>query len=341
MEPFKNENLLKLVAESFTLSKAKHFFTQSKSRIISKILLIVLNLKKFFISTGKSKHIIKYGNEITSVIRFTDNNIITTSEDGNLKIISMDNYNCLLSLPGETYDYILSMILLPNENILYSTLLNAIIEVDPRKDYSCVNFVHLDDYNCPMNLLSLTNGHIAFSAEEDEDTHILILDFNNKHNIIKLFTEKDAINSLISLNGDRFACATVCSGIIIWDTGNNGYTCSKILNGHSNDSVRCLLYINEYDSLVSGSHITIEIWDINNYESLSTIKEGAMCLLYLPNGYFATSGLDKKIKIWNLVGYQCVSVFEGSKYYVNFLLVLKDNRIVSASEKEIIIWNKI
>jgi WD40 repeat protein len=80
---------------------------------------------------------------------------------------------------------------------------------------------------------------------------------------------------------------------------------------------------------------------MNNYESLYIIKEGTICLLYLPNGYFATSNWNGKIKIWNLVSYQCVSVFEGSNSYVKFLLVLKDNRIVSASEKELIIWNRL
>jgi hypothetical protein len=149
MEPFKNENLLNLVAESFTLSKAKHFFTHSKNSIISKALLKVLNLKKLFISTGKSKHTIKYDNLITSVTRFTDNNIITTSSDSKLKILNMDNYNCLLSLPDENYEHISSMILLPNGNILYSTWLNTIKEVDPRKDYSCVNFVHWMNITVP------------------------------------------------------------------------------------------------------------------------------------------------------------------------------------------------
>jgi hypothetical protein len=87
MELLKNENLLKLVFESFTLGKAKYFFAHSKSRIISKASLKVLNLKKLFVSTGKSKHTIKYNKPITSVTRFNDNNIITTSEeDANLKI---------------------------------------------------------------------------------------------------------------------------------------------------------------------------------------------------------------------------------------------------------------
>jgi WD40 repeat protein len=168
----------------------------------------------------------------------------------------------------------------------------------------------------------------------------LILDFKDKYNIVQLFTAEDfGINSLINLSNDRFVCATAYSGIMIWDAGNNGYTCSKILKGYNNDSAQCLLYINEYDSLVSGSYNMIEVWDMNNYESLYTIKEGVIFLLYLPSGYFATSGWNKKIKIWNLVSYQCVSVFEGPQVYMKFLLVLKDNRIVSASEKELIIWN--
>jgi WD40 repeat protein len=162
MKSFKNENILKLIAESFTLNNAKHFFTHAKSKIISKILLKVLNLKKLFIPPGKSKYTINYKNAITSVTRFTDNNIIITSEDGNLKIINMDNYNCLLSLPDEDYDYIHSLILLPNGNILYSTWSKTIKEVDPRKGYSCVNFVDLDEYDYLGNLLSLPDGRIAF-----------------------------------------------------------------------------------------------------------------------------------------------------------------------------------
>jgi hypothetical protein len=342
MEYFINENILKLVYESFTLGKAKHFFTHSKSRIISKALLKVLNLKKLFVSTGKSKHTIKYDKPITSAIGFTDNNIITTTEDdANLKIINMDNYNCLLTMPHEDYEYISSMILLPNGKILYSTFLNSIKEVDPRKDFSRVNpVIDLYEHHSLSHLLSLQNGIIAFSAEQGGDTHILILDLNDTYNIIKLFTAKrDQINSLINLNNNRFACATARSGIMIWDTGNINYTYSTISKGHNNDSVECLLYINEYDTLVSGTFNTIEVWDLKNYESIYTIKEGASCLLYLPNGYFATSKWNKNIQIWNLVSYQCVSVLEGHEDDITFLLVLKDNRIVSASDKEIMIWN--
>jgi WD40 repeat protein len=341
MESFKNENLLKLVVESFTLGKAKYVLAHLKSRIIGRALLKVLNLKKLFMSTGKSKHTIKYDKPLTSVTRFTDNNIITTSEeDANLKIINMDNYNCHLAIPDEDYEYISSMILLPNGNILYSTFLNTIKEVDPRKDLSCVNFVDdFNGYDSLFHLISLPDGRIALFAPVDEDSHILILDFNDKYNIIKLFTtEKDDINSLINLNNNRFACATACSGIMIWDAGNNGYTCSKILKGHNNDSVECLLYINEYDTLVSGSFNTIEVWDVN-YESIYTIKEGASCLVYLPNGYFATTNWNKTIHIWNLVNYKCVNKFEGHKDDITFLLVLNDNRIVSASDTEIVIWN--
>jgi WD40 repeat protein len=338
MECFKNENLLKLVCESFILSKAKHLYRHSKSRIISKILLKVLNLKKLFISTGKLKHTIKYAKTLTSVTRFTNNNIITTSEDGNLKIINTDNYNYPVTLPFEDFKYISSMILLPNGNILYSTCFNKIKEIDPRKDFSCVNFCYINEYQCPMNLLSLPDKRIAFSSPLMHSS-LLLLDLNDKNNIVKLFTaENDYINSLINLNNDRFACATYHSGIMIWDAGNNGYTCSKVLKGHNN-SIKCLLYIREYNSLISGSFYMIEVWDMNNYESIYTINEGAHCLLYLPIGYFATSNQTKRFKIWNLVSYQCVSIFEGHKRRVKFLLMLNDNRIVSASNTEIIIWN--
>jgi hypothetical protein len=72
--------------------------------------------------------------------------------------------------------------------------------------------------------------HIAFSDEEDEDTYILILVFNDKNNIIKLFTAKrNQINSLRNWNNNRFACAAAYSGIMIWNAENNGYTGSKIL----------------------------------------------------------------------------------------------------------------
>jgi WD40 repeat protein len=327
MESFKNENLLRLVFQSFTSCKAKHLFTHSKSRIISKILLKALNLKKLFMSTGKSKNTIKYDRSITSVIRFTDNNIITTSSDSSLKIINMDNYNCLETLPDEDYEYISSMILLSNGNILYSTWLNTIKEVDPRDDFICVNCVDdFNDYYCISHLLLLPKGCIAFSALVDqEDSHILLLDFNDNNSIFKLFlAEKDEINSLINLDNNRFACATARSGIMIWNAENNGYTCSKILKGHNDDTTECLLYINKYNTLVSGFFNTIEVWDMNNYESIYTIKEGASCLSYLPSGYFATSNRNRKIKIWNLVSYQCVSVFEEHEQKkIKFILTYK------------------
>jgi WD40 repeat protein len=140
-----------------------------------------------------------------------------------------------------------------------------------------------------LHLLSLPDGCIAFTASVDEGFHLLILDFNDKYNIDKLFiAQNDKIYSRINLNNNRFACATTCSGIMILGAGNNGYI--RILKEHNDDSTVCLLYINEYDELVSGSVNTIEVWDImNNYGSIYSIKEGALCLLYLPNGYLATS----------------------------------------------------
>jgi hypothetical protein len=339
MESFKDVNLLKLVVESFTLGKAKDLLKHSKSTIMSTALLKILNLKKLFRSTGKSKHTFKFDKLITSVTRCTNINIITTlEEDATLKIINMNNYNCLQSIPNVDFEYISSMVLLPNGNIVYSTFPNTIKEVDPRKDFSCVNFVDLNGYNSLLNLVPLPNGRIAFSAHLwDKGSHIFLLDFNDKYNIIKLFKISELMMfSLISLTNNRFACA-LNSGIMIWDTGNNGYTYSKILNRQEGFPSRCLLYISEYDSLVAGSSKTIDIWDMSNYEPIYTIKEKASCLLYLPNGYFASS-FWKVIKIWNLVNFQCVSIFEGHEEKISFLLVLKDNRIVSASDTEIIIW---
>jgi WD40 repeat protein len=110
----------------------------------------------------------------------------------------------------------------------------------------------------------------------------------------------------------------------------------------SYNHIKCLLYISRDGLLISGSTNNMKLWDLfDSYKCVYTFltNTGVFSLGELPNGYFASGERDGNIRIWNLDNYHCVSKLEGHKYSVKSILFLKDYRLASCSDDEIIIWN--
>jgi WD40 repeat protein len=105
-----------------------------------------------------------------------------------------------------------------------------------------------------------------------------------------------------------------------------------------------LLFVNKDKLLISGASYVIRVCDVCDiYSDCQCIKtfyvESVVnCLLLLPNGYFASNNGDK-IKIWNLTNFEEVNSLQGHKDNIYSMLVLSDDKLVSASwDETIVIW---
>jgi WD40 repeat protein len=338
MDVLKNENLLRLVFETFISTKVIKFFIQMKNSTINQILLKILNMQKSFNSIAEPKRVFKYSKSINTLTSYINNTIITTSEDSRLKILNMNEYKYYITLPEHiNFAHIASLISLPNGNIAFSTWFNNFKILDSNMGFCCISSLEIYEYDALRHLLMLPNGHIAIAAVLNDDSYVLVLNYNNEFISHNLFNAQgNEINSFVNLNNNRFACGMMNSDIRIWVIEGDSYTCVKILNGNS-ESIDYLLYIDDCELLLAGADDKTNVWDLNNYECIRTI-EGMSCLLYLRDGYFASSSWDNKIKIWSLLGFRCVSILEGHHAVIQFMLLLEGKRIVSADDKEILVW---
>ena len=90
------------------------------------------------------------------------------------------------------------------------------------------------------------------------------------------YTIKNAHNSfilkVITLPNNRIASSSIDKTIKIWKS-NPPYSDIpiKVLKGHSRD-VTSLLYIKERDVMLSGSSVTLCLWNMSTYQCITVIE---------------------------------------------------------------------
>jgi len=157
----------------------------------------------------------------------------------------------------------------------------------------------------------------------------------------------DYVNSVIILSDKRLcSCSSDCS-IKIFDISNSNFDLQiNKINAHS-DKIWCIEEFKK-NILASGGNKDIKIWNINN-NNLSLVSS----LNYAHNDYlnkiiklnddeFASCARDGKVKIWSKEYTQKKSI-NAHTTYVNSILKLKNNMIVSGSngEKSLKFWSLI
>jgi WD40 repeat protein len=148
--------------------------------------------------------------------------------------------------------------------------------------------------------------------------------------------------SLINLGNNCFASGSWDKTIKVWDARYNCINTLRI------DSVPfTLLFINE-NIFASGMYDgSIKLWQCNyNYtviECFKTISQhvNKICsLAFSGTGCLVSSSRDMTIKVWDVYNdFSCIKTFFGNNTFKS-ILVLSDNRIVSASgDTTIRLWN--
>jgi WD40 repeat protein len=337
MNTFNNENLLKLIFNTFRLFKAFHLLKSINNKILCVIMIDSLSYNKVFSSMGSDKIILDEDKEKKNIIlaSLPDGNIITGSYRVAYKVWDVNNYSCIKSLNEEGIMYPLYN---GNIAILDYAKINILNSSD---NFKVINTISTEGYRNPQNFLLLPNGNLAFSAKCDFETNIIILDSRTGYSLQKVIPFGMLILcEMINLAGNKFA-ACGFQTIHIWDIEHD-YELLKVIHAHS-EGLTSIIFTNNL--LISGSFDNdIKIWDtLDDYKCIKVIKthwDRLSCLLLLPNGFFAAGFYNGKIKIWDLKYFNCINILEGGHQDgVTSMLLLKDNRIVSNSSDKLIIWN--
>jgi WD40 repeat protein len=127
----------------------------------------------------------------------------------------------------------ISIILLPNGNIVSSTLCKNLKIWDITNDFKCLKTIYLEnDFINSGDLILLYNGNIACSANRDGENYILIFN-KNSYECVKVL---DVHNSFIivclsNLTESRIAVSGAGNfEITIWDI--DSYNCVKTIREH-------------------------------------------------------------------------------------------------------------
>jgi WD40 repeat protein len=344
MAKFGNENILKLVFISITLTHTKQLVNRILNKTISKILILLITYEAIFKNLGRVKTILDEENEdsIKATALLPNGIVIVAHDDGIFKFWDMKNHKCLYS---ENKLIVKSIQVLPGGDLLTLNENQDIIQlwkiVNGYK-YICYKIIKSSEFKeCFSDILLLPNGNIMCATYIRFLTNFIdiqVFDYKDKYkSFISMTGHRDLVEASVNLDGNKFA--TACIDILIWDIDND-YSCVKVLKGHE-DGIASLFYIEKDKLLLSGSYDKkMIIWDMVSYNQSRVISMHSvvMCFLNLPNRYIALGYLVGSVGFMDLNGFKCINKVEAHENEILSLMLLEDNKVLSSSADETIVW---
>jgi WD40 repeat protein len=340
MLKLENENILKEIFSSIKYTQLKHLLLITQNQIVSRQTLKLISYENLFKTIGKSRITLKLENCITSIALLINGNIATITGNQVLNIWSIETYKCIHTSIINKFSLMIS---LPNGILAIAKPdYNQVKLLDSNNDFKIIETISLD-YEV-INMFLLSNGSLLVSTYTPYSSFNVgyggcfeIIDSSNNYH--KVIYKGEYISSLANLTNYKIV-ASYYKRLILID-GLDDYK-SKLIKELDKD-IYALTYQN--GCLISAStdylrHI-IDIWvDIeSNIKCIKSIKINSPinCLLSLPGGFFASGAYDVDcgIMIWDLSTYKCINNINFVQRSDNrYLLLLKDNRIISYSYDE-------
>ena len=175
-------------------------------------------------------------------------------------------------------------------------------------------------------------------------------ELNKKVNFIrydKLKEEEKQINQILLFPNGNFAIVTLTRKIIFYN-GKNHKSILSINNAHE-ESITNICLIDENHFITCSRDKSIKIWYINipTYFLIHQIKKAhkdrILCIIYTKDKKLISSSSDKTIKIWSDINknflFQNICIIIADTNYVESLIELNNNIIVSGGNNGIKFWN--
>jgi WD40 repeat protein len=141
MNSFCNQNILKLIFTSFSMFSIKQLLDVIHNHTIVISMLKTLNYNSIFRSIGKCKKVIEGHEEtINSLLLLSNNILVSSSLNGEIKLWDLRTYECIKSLDQKSS--VRLILHLPNDNIATCSINGHIKVWDPSQDYECIKSIY-------------------------------------------------------------------------------------------------------------------------------------------------------------------------------------------------------
>jgi WD40 repeat protein len=332
-----NENILKLIFDNFYLPDINKIFANTKNKTLIEVLLkvtahIFTIIKNSKITLNKSE----YQNQIHSLISLPNDNIISLSENNDLKVWDIHTLQCIQAI--ENF-YPVSGIIVDDN--LFTANNNKIKVWNTKANEFNLLKVKISESSGFYNIYKLTDKKFACTILNGTTHSIHIFECYGKMTCVRILNKHtDWISSLVSISSSGFATGSADRTIKLWDIGDKESFAT--LEGHK-DRVSSLVFVSKNNWLLSGSNDkTIKIWNTLDNKCLMTIvaRFEILQLVLLPYGYIASGCNNGDLEIWDLKYYRCLGGLRGNSEKITCLLLLKDNRLASACyDGKVTIWD--
>jgi WD40 repeat protein len=336
MISLENINILWLVFESFPLPKVKAISSEIANSTLLKVMYKIMSFEKRLEKLGKNKSLlIGHKNKVNSLAILQDGNIISASDDKTLKVWDIKTLQCIFTIEDDSM--INSVIVLNDGTIVYCTY--SIKVQETKDDYNSFKTIDLEDYRALNNLVLLSNDNLAISASNKFGlgSVVLTLDPSDDYKCIKSLSFLYKVDCIINLLSNIFISSA--NMIHVYNIDEDYKEIERL--GEHWGYVYSLAYVEKANLLISGSNNkNIRIWNMDDYKCIKTINCDAAvkCLLALPNGYFLSAYYDNTVKVWTTNDFECIHTFNLHKQVITSMIMVDDNKVVSASfEKNIIV----
>jgi WD40 repeat protein len=231
---------------------------------------------------------------VNSAIYWTENRIISCSDDKTVKIWSLSTGECLSTLSGHL-DWIYCLLLLSDKS-LASGCEDGSIKIWDLETKKCVNTIEVRQ-NSVLSLCSLGECNFA-SGHQEGDIKIWSLITNECLRTLDRYSYD--VRCIKTFKNFLFCCAAD-PRIFRWDLNNkSSNNFESIFKGHT-DEINWLETTSNGLLISCSDDTTVKIWDINDCFCIQTFKdEHPLTKLILLNDADLIVNSNGNIKFWTL-----------------------------------------
>jgi len=273
--------------------------------------------------------------KITCLKELNNQNIMTGSNEGELKIWNLSKLKCENTIKME--GQILCFLEFEPNMILLGKSTNNIELWDINDIFLSKKIFSFEGHEYWVTDLAKCDER--YFASVSNDGNIRIWDYINKICLSIISNNNINFQCLIHLSNGKLCTGDADSTVKIWDWKNK--ICENSYKKHTN-TVKCLCELNNGEFASGSEDKTILIWKKNDQPDVLTGHEKAVrYICHIKEHYIASASFDQTVRIWNLNFKACIQILNGHNNFVTGVISHSSEQLISCSnDKTIIIWMK-